>query len=96
MSQRYVVLMDKLWGRRVGLLGFETAQGVGGCMQHHIQPRQVTLKRCQLPLTPCLPTLNYPEQMSLNRLPAIDSPTPPVSRRGDMCGLRGYASCPGD
>lgn len=64
MSQKDVVLVDKLWGRRVGMLGFQTPQGVGGCMQHHAHPLQVTLRRCQLPLTPSLPILKYPEQLS--------------------------------
>lgn len=33
-------------------------------MQHHAHPIQVTLKRGQLPLTPLLPILKYPEQLS--------------------------------
>lgn len=33
-------------------------------MLHHAHPMQVTLERCQLPLTPLLPTLKYPEQLS--------------------------------
>lgn len=62
MSQRGVVLVDKLRGRRVGVLGLETPRG--SCVQHHAHPIRVTLKRCQLPLTPLLPILEYPEQLS--------------------------------